>query len=205
MARVILIWAVLIAVIAAPIALAATSPLIAWRSLVYVAAGFAGIIGLCLLLIQPLLISGTLPGLSGRLSRRIHRWTGLGLVVMVVVHVGGLWLTSPPDVIDALLFVSPTPFSDWGVVAMWGLFATALLAMFRRRLRFSPRNWRMAHGLLAVVIVICTIVHAILIEGTMETLSKAALCALVFAAMLKVTFDLKLWTDLRHNIASWFK
>jgi 2-polyprenyl-3-methyl-5-hydroxy-6-metoxy-1,4-benzoquinol methylase len=43
---------------------------------------------------------------------------------------------------------------------------------------------------LAVVIVVGSIVHAMLIEGTMETMSKAALCALVLAAAIKVMVDL---------------
>ena len=36
--------------------------------------------------------------------------------------------------------------------------------------------------------------HALLIEGTMETLSKAALCALAVAATVKVLIDLKIGT-----------
>jgi predicted ferric reductase len=74
---------------------------------------------------------------------------------------------------------------------MWAIFAVALLAAFRRRLR--PRTWRIAHTLLAIVIVAGSAVHAILIEGTMETVSKAALCALVLAAAIKVMTDLRVW------------
>ena len=74
---------------------------------------------------------------------------------------------------------------------MWAIFAVALLALLRRRLR--PRTWRIAHTVLAVVIVVGTAVHAILIEGTMETMSKAALCALVLAATVKVLIDLRVW------------
>jgi hypothetical protein len=36
------------------------------------------------------------------------------------------------------------------------------------------------------------VVHAMLIEGTMETVSKAALCALVLAVTTKVIADLRL-------------
>ena len=115
------------------------------------------------------------------------------LVVAVVIHVGGLWITSPPDVIDALLFASPTPFSVWGVIAMWAIFAVALLAALRRRLRLRPRTWRIGHSFLAVVIVVGSVVHGILIEGTMETISKAALCGLVLAATMKVMADLRVW------------
>ena len=109
----------------------------------------------------------------------------------VVIHVGGLWITSPPDMIDALLFSSPTPFSPFGVIAMWAIFAVALLAALRRRLGLRPRTWRTAHMLLAIVIVAGSVVHGMLIEGTMETVSKAALCALVLAATIKVMADLR--------------
>jgi len=106
------------------------------------------------------------------------------------VHVAGLWITSPPDVIDALLFRSPTPFSAWGVIAMWAVFATALLAALRRPLRIRPRWWRAGHLSLAVVIVGGVVAHALLIEGTMESVSKVVLCGLVVAATLKLLADL---------------
>src|SRR5262245_59761964 len=154
LARVALIWAALVAAICVPIAVAAASPLLEWRSPLYILAGFAGISGLGLLPVQPLLAGGTLPGPSACRGRRAHRWIGGALVVAVVVHVGGLWISSPPDMIDALLFASPTPFSPFGVVAMWAIFAVAILAVFRRRL--GLRTWRIAHMALAAVIVVGT-------------------------------------------------
>jgi predicted ferric reductase len=191
--RTTLVWAVLVVAIAVPIAAAAASPLLAWRSPVYIAAGFAGIIAMALLLVQPLLIGGYLPGLPAPRGRRIHRVIGVGLVMAVAIHVAGLWITSPPDVIDALLFASPTPFSDWGVIAMWAVIGAAVLAAFRRRFRLRVRTWRLAHTSLAAIIVVCCVVHALLIEGTMETLSKVALCSLVVLAVVKVGADLRLW------------
>ena len=191
LARVTLIWALLAAAVFVPIAAAAASPLLEWRGPVYILAGFAGIVALGLMLVQPLLIGGYLPGLSAYRGRRVHHWVGGALVAAVVVHVGGLWFTSPPDMIDALLFASPTPFSPFGVIAMWAIFAVALLAAFRRRL--GLRTWRIAHMSLAVVIVGGSVVHGMLIEGTMETMSKAALCALVLGAAIKVMADLQVW------------
>ncbi|MFG5380171.1 ferric reductase-like transmembrane domain-containing protein [Yoonia sp. R2-816] len=190
-ARGALIWGGLIAAMAIPIAAAAASPLLAWREPVYILAGFAGIIGMSLMLLQPLLAGGRLPGLRAMRGRQVHRWIGGILVTAVIIHVAALWVTSPPDVIDALLLASPTPFSIWGVVAMWAIFATAILAALRRRL--SPRTWRRAHTALALVIVSGTVIHALLIEGTMETITKALLCALVMVATIKVVIDLKTW------------
>ncbi len=192
-ARVVLVWSGLTIAFAAPVALAATSPWLEWRDPVYIAAGFAGILALCLVLVQPLLAGGYLPGLPLMPSRRVHRWIGVALVAMIVAHVGGLWMTSPPDALDALLFRSPTPFSVWGVTAMWAAFAAAALAALRARLHLRPRTWRIAHTLLVLVVAIGTVVHALLIEGTMEPVSKAVLGLLALAATARVIFDLRTW------------
>ncbi len=188
-----LIWGALGAAIAVPVIAAAASPLLAWRQPVYILAGFAGIVGMAMLLMQPLLAGGYLPGLSTLRSRRLHRWTGITLVSAVIIHVVGLWITSPPDVVDALLFVSPTPFSAWGVIAMWAVFGAALLAVFRRRLRLRFLTWRLCHVTLAVITVTGSVVHALLIEGTMETVTKAVLCLLVLAATAKAVSDMRIW------------
>jgi predicted ferric reductase len=189
-----LIWVALAAAVAVPLVAAAMSPLLAWRGTVYITAAFAGVIALGLLLVQPVLIGGYVPGLSPNRSRYVHRWIGSMLFAAVVVHVGGLWITSPPDVLDALLFESPTTFSAWGVIAMWATFAAAFLAAFRRRLRVRPRTWRVGHTFFSVVIVVGSVVHAILIEGTMEMASKAILCALVIVVTMKVITDRRVWS-----------
>ncbi|MCD1641716.1 ferric reductase-like transmembrane domain-containing protein [Aurantimonas coralicida] len=196
--RAVLGWSALAVAVLGPVAVAATSEYLAYRSGIYIAAGFAGIVAMALLLLQPLLAAGYLPGIGMRDGRRIHRWVGTALVTAIVAHVAGLWLTSPPDVVDALLFTSPTPFSDWGVIAMWALFAAALLAALRRTLRLRPRVWRFAHTALASVVVVGSVVHALLIEGTMGTVSKIALCALVLAATARALWDLRSWAVLRR-------
>lgn len=72
---------------------------------------------------------------------------------------------------------------------MWTVFAVAVLAVSLRRLRLSPRTWRITHSIMAVVIVAGTVIHALLIDGTMETISKVALYALAGAATVKVIVD----------------
>jgi predicted ferric reductase len=190
-ARMILIWAALATAVAVPLVAAATSPLLAWRDPVYIAAGFAGIIAMTLMFVQPLLVGGYLPGLFAQRGRRLHRGTGMVLVMAVVIHVAALWVTSPPDVVDALLFRSPTQFSAWGVIAMWAVFAAALMAALRWRLRLRLDTWRLGHTAIVIVIVVTSVVHSILIEGTMETMSKVALCALVLMGTVKVVVDLR--------------
>lgn len=199
--RTITIWALLAIALAVPIAAAAASPLLEYRQPIYIAAGFAGIIAMALMVFQPLLAGGYLPGLSLPRGRRLHRWIGATLVLAVVIHVVALWITSPPDVIDVLLFRSPTWFSVWGAIAMWALFATAVLAALRRRWQLRPRTWRLAHTSLAAVIVAGTVAHAVLIEGTMETVSKTALCVLLLVATAKIFIDLRVWAIRTHRRA----
>src|SRR4051812_50156618 len=132
-----LIWAALAVAICVPIGAPALSPLLAWRGPIYILAGFAGIIALGLVLVQPLLIAGYLPGLSAYRGRRAHRWIGGALVVAVGVHVGGLLVTSPPGMIDAVAFTAPAPFSPLRGGAVWASFAGRPSAP--NRPRFGPR------------------------------------------------------------------
>lgn len=185
LAYALLIWIGLALAITVPLSLAATSEYLAWRDPVYIAAGFAGVLALCIALVQPLLAAGWLPGLRLQSGRRVHRVLGLALVAAVIVHVAGLWITSPPDIEDALLLRSPTPFSIWGVAGMWALFAAALLAVLRRRL--PPLVWRVSHTGLVSIVVLGSVIHAMLIEGTMETVSKAVLCGLAIVAIVAAT------------------
>lgn len=191
--RAALIWGALGAALIVPLWIAATSPLLQWRQPIYIVGGFAGVLGLSLMAMQPLLAAGLLPGLPPQKGRRVHIWIGAAIVICVIFHVAGLWIASPPDVIDALTFASPTPFAVWGVLAMWAVFASALLASQRRRWRLPPRIWRRVHTALAVIIVGSTAAHAMLIEGTMGTLSKAALCLLLTIATIKVIYTLRIW------------
>ena len=185
-------WGAVLLALGLPVALAATSPWLSYRNPAYVIASFAGIGALALMLLQPLLAAGYLPGPGLVRARRWHRWLGAGIVLGTALHVGGLFLTSPDDTLDALLLVAPTPFSVYGVTAMWAILATGLLVLLRRRLGLTLPVWRMAHNALALVAVLATIIHALQIEGTMEPLSKWALCVGVLAASLFTLFDLRL-------------
>lgn len=194
-----LIWLAVGIAVLVPIIAAATSPLLAYRSAVYIGSGFAGIIAMALMLVQPLLAGGYLPGFTRYRARRVHQWIGTAIVVAVILHIVGLYLTSPPDVIDALLFDSPTPFSNWGVIAMWAILVVALMVVLRDRIGFRPRIWRMVHTGLVSVIVIGTVTHAVLIEGSMEIITKVALSALLVIATLKVIAELRLGRNRRDG------
>ncbi|MCR9109755.1 ferric reductase-like transmembrane domain-containing protein [Marivita sp. XM-24bin2] len=192
-ARHYLIWGGVLGLVSITFWLALSSPLLQWREPVYIIAAFAGVFGMGLMLLQPLLVGGYLPAFEAGRGRKGHRIVGVLLVLSVVVHVVGLWLTSPPDVVDALLFVSPTPFSAWGVIAMWALFGAALLASFRQSMRARFRLWRASHTGLVVVVVFGTVLHAVQIQGTMETISKWTLSILVILALGRVIFNRRVW------------
>jgi len=200
--RAVLIWAALAVAVTAPTVIAARSEYLAYRDAIYIAAGLAGVIALAALLVQPLLAGGLLPGVSPVAAQRLHRAVGAALVLAVAVHVAGLWVTSPPDMIDALTFSAPTAFSVFGVVAMWALIAAALLGAFRRRLPLRPQVWRLAHSSAVGVVVAGSIAHALLIEGTMGPLSKAALCLLTAGALLVVVWRRQPWRGVRRARAT---
>ncbi|MEO1639630.1 MAG: ferric reductase [Pseudomonadota bacterium] len=176
-----------------PLIVAGFSPLLQWRQPLYILAGFAGIAAMGVMLIQPLLAVGALPGVGPGPGRRLHRAMGGILVLAVLLHIGGLWITSPPDVIDVLLFRSPTPFGIWGALAMWAVFGAAIWAMFRRRLRL--RLWRWGHTGLVAVAVVATVLHVIPVDGTMEVVTKWALSAGVLSATALAIYRRRVWAS----------
>ncbi|MEO0543903.1 MAG: ferric reductase [Pseudomonadota bacterium] len=178
------IWMAIASAIAFALMTSARSPLLQWRDPIYQLASFAGIGALVLMIFQPLSAVGFVPGFSQRAGRRIHFFLGVAVVALVIVHVGALWVTSPPDVIDALLFVSPTQFSIWGVGAMWAIFGAALVTILRRSLSFRYRTWSRLHVALVSVAVAGTVVHIALIDGLIETVAKIAICVVVVGTLL---------------------
>ena len=62
---------------------------------------------------------------------------------------------------------------------MWALIGAAALVVVRKSLRLRWTLWRAGHVTLVTLAVAGTVVHALLIEGTMETSSKITLCVFV--------------------------
>ena len=198
----VLIWCVFACAVMAPVLIAATSPLLSSREGVYIIGGMAGIVALALLLVQPLLASGYLPGISTTQKVRWHLCVGKLLVLTIALHIGGLYLTSPDDLTDALLLVAPTPFSVYGVIGMWAVIATAILVTAKSRIKLSYTTWHIAHNALAVIVVVCSVVHALMIEGAMNTLSKWFLCMCIALATTIVILHLRVIGPLQKKRAS---
>lgn len=172
--------------------MAAVNPLQQSRNPAYIAGGLAGILALAMLLAQPLLAAGYLPGMRSLHSRRVHRWMGSVIVVAVALHIVGLYVTSPDDMTDAMLLVAPTPFSVYGVIGLWSVALTAFLVVIRNRLSVRPSVWNIIHNILALVVVVASVVHALMIEGAMGTVSKWFLCTAIICATVFVMGHLRL-------------
>jgi len=174
-----LVWLLVLGVVFTPLVLAALSPLQASRNVAYVVGGLAGIAALGFLLLQPLLAAGYLPGFKVAQAKRWHRWLGFAVSVLVAVHIIGLFITSPDDMSDALLLVAPTPFSLYGVIGLWSLGITVLLVLARSRVGIRYGLWKIIHNLLAAVVVGASVIHTLMIDGAMNSLSKYVLCACI--------------------------
>lgn len=195
-------WIVVAVIAIVPVVAAAASPLQRGRELLWVIGGMAGVVALSLLFVQPLLTATAPTLLPAARGLRWHRWSGIAIGLSVLLHVGALYAYSPEDVMDALLLVAPTPFSLYGVISLWCVVLTAALAAARRRLRLGHRRWRIAHSVLAVAIVSAGAVHAVLIEGAMEDVSKYAICLAALAATSLGALEVNVLGPLRRRRAA---
>lgn len=187
-----LVWGIVAFVALVPLVAVGFSAQLAWRDPIYIGSGFAGVAALSLMLIQ-VLLAGRFKflGISPSAASRFHLILGQVLVLAVFAHVAGLYLTSPLDVVDVFLLRAPTVYSFWGLLALYALFATFLVAMFRRSVRLRPKTWRKIHGTLAAITAIGTVAHTVLIQGTMEPVSKGILCFAVLAVTAIVVSGLR--------------
>lgn len=192
-------WIIVAIVAAVPVIAAAASPLQGGRELLWVTGGMAGVVALSLLFVQPLLMAATPLLIAARDRVRWHRLGGTAIVAMVALHVGALYAYSPDDITDALLLVAPTPFSLYGVISLWCLVLTAVLAATRRTFKLGYRLWRILHSVLAVAVVGAGAVHAIQIEGAMEEYSKFAICIAAMAATTVGALEVNVLAPIRRR------
>ena len=192
-------WIVVVSIAAAPVIAAAANPLQGGREMLWIMGGMAGVVALCLLFVQPLLMAAAPPLLAAREGVHWHRWGGIAIVAVVALHVGALYAYSPDDMTDALLLVAPTPFSLYGVISLWCLVLMAVLVATRRLLRFGYRLWRILHSVLAVAVVGAGAIHAIQIEGVMEEYSKLSVCIAALAATTVGALEVNVLAPLRRR------
>ncbi|MEP0661857.1 MAG: hypothetical protein ABJC87_21730, partial [Roseobacter sp.] len=74
---------------------------------------------------------------------------------------------------------------------------------FRKYLHIAPLTWRIIHNVLAASVVVTSVAHAFLIEGTMGTVSKTILCGCAVLTTAAVTLYLRVFKPLRmHRIST---
>ncbi len=173
-----------------PIVLAVMSPLHQGRSAPYVVGALAGVVLLSLLLTQPLLAIGFNLNTSLACARKWHQWLGGAIVVLIALHIGGLYLASPMDMLDALTLAAPTPFSLYGVIGLWASVLIVFSLLIRKRTK--PMRWNTIHNVLALLVVVPGVVHALLIEGSMEVRTKWILCIVIVLASTLVSVKLRI-------------
>ena len=82
---------------------------------------------------------------------------------------------------------------------MWAAFGAAGLAVYRRR--FKLHQWHLGHSALVAIVAIGTVIHALLIDGTMGTVSKTVLALACLGALALAVRRMKPWSLLRKRRA----
>lgn len=165
------------AVAAVPLGLALTDRHLAGASTALVLSTTAGALAVAALAVQPLLARG------GRIAR--HQILGSVVLLLVLVHVGALFVESPADAWFALSPDGPTR-ARMALIATIALFCVVALGGLRTRLPLAPATWRVLHAYLAVVVITLGIGHAVLTDGALDDAGTAILLALGVLGLLGV-------------------
>ena len=169
--------AALVAVAAVPPVLALSDPHLAGASAALTISTAAAAVAVSVLVLQPLL-AGT-----GRVRR--HRLLGVVALVLVLVHVGALFVESPSDARFAMSPDGPTR-ARMALFATVALIALVAVGALRRRLPLAPSSWRILHAYLAVVVIALGLGHALLTDGALDGPGTVVLVAFGAAGLLGV-------------------
>ncbi|MBY5827577.1 hypothetical protein [Rhizobium leguminosarum] len=80
---------------------------------------------------------------------------------------------------------------------MDAVVATITMTAARRRLKFRYSYWRIAHSVLAIVIVSSSATHALLTDGVMGEASKLAVAIMALATTTFAAFEINVLTPAR--------
>jgi len=167
----------LAAVAAVPVVLALTDPHLAGASGALTISTATAAVAVSVIALQPLL-AGT-----GRVRR--HRLLGVAALVLVLVHVGALFVESPADARFALSPDGPTR-ARMALLATIALIALVAVGALRGRLPLAPSSWRLVHAYLAVVVIVLGLGHALLTDGALDGPGTAVLLAFGAGGLLGV-------------------
>ena len=175
------------AVVAVPLALALTDAHLAPGPPALVVSTAAGALAASALALQPLLAArarGSAAGLARRRLRR-HQVLGLTALVLVLVHVGGLFAVEVDDTLFAFSPDGPTR-ARMAVIATLALAGVVALGLARGRVGLADGTWRALHAYLAVLAIALGIGHALLTDGALDGLGTPVLVGLGALGLLGV-------------------
>ncbi|NMI01401.1 ferric reductase-like transmembrane domain-containing protein [Pseudonocardia acidicola] len=116
---------------------------------------------------------------------RLHRYLGLFVVVLVLLHLGMVIVADPRNVRLLDLLHAP-PRARAATVATIGLLLIAGLAVFRRRMTMRYELWRAIHVLLAAVIIIGAALHVFWLNHLIQNPAMAVVFGVLLLGVLAV-------------------
>lgn len=113
---------------------------------------------------------------------RWHRVLGTATFLLVLAHIGGLYVVSPGDTRFALSPDGPTR-ARMALMATIALAVVVVLGAGRARLPLSTGTWRVLHAFFAVLVVVLGVGHAVLTDGSLDGAGTPVLLACGAAAL----------------------
>ncbi len=131
------------------------------------------------LTLQPLLAGGN------RIA--LHRVIGSSAFVLVLAHVGALFVVGADDALFALSPDGPTR-ARMALLATVALLVVVCLGAGRARLPLADDSWRILHAFFAVLAIGLGLGHAILTDGAMDGAGTALLYAFGAVGLAAIPF-----------------
>jgi len=129
-----------------------------------------------------------------------HRNISLMAAGIIIAHVAILFAIDPRT--RALLNIAAAPWRARAAMAAAAALAVLIMAsLFRRRLCIGYEAWRRWHGALAVLAVLCALIHIELVSHYIEAPAKRVLWTVYSACWLGLLVHVRLlrpWSQLRH-------
>ena len=159
---------VAIAACAVPLVLALTDPHLDGASAALTLSTAAAAVAVPVIAVQPLLAG------RGRISR--HRMVGLVALLLVLVHIGALFVESADDTLFAMSPDGPSR-ARMALMATIALLIVVALGAGRQRLPLAAPTWRILHAYFAVLVIVLGFGHALLTDGALDGAGTLALLA----------------------------
>lgn len=131
---------------------------------------------------------------------QFHREMGLVGLVFVLVHVA---ISAPWDLV-VRPFADDTPARvRWALLSTIALLLLVGSSLWRRRLRLSYEVWHALHAVLAVVVIVAALMHALLVDHYLNTAWKRVLWILMSAAFLTLLVWVRIGKPLTLRRRPW--